>query len=167
MSKLVVGKIVDSFALDGTVKVFSTTFNLELRYKKGNKLTIEKEGIEPLDVTVEKYRTNGKLDLVKFEELNTPEEAAKYKGAELLVEKTYSDLDEGYYFFEDLVGCELISNGKSYGKVIKVEEFPAQVTLRCKTTSKKEFFVPFVKAFINKIDIENKRIDFNYMEGML
>lgn len=167
MSKLVVGKIVDSFALDGTVKVFSTTSNLELRYKKGNKLTIEKEGLSSLEVTVEKYRTNGKLDLVKFKELNTPEEAAQYKGAELLVEKSYDDLDEGYYFFEDLVGCELLNEGKSYGKVIKVEEYPAQITLRCLSTNKKEFLVPFVKAFINKVDIKNKKIDFNYMEGML
>ena len=167
MSKLVVGKIVDSFALDGTVKVLSTTSNPNLRFKKGNKLTVQKEGLPPLDVTVEKYRMNGKLDLVKFEELNTPEEAAQYKGAELLVNKTYDDLDEGYYFFEDLVGCELISKGKNYGKVIKVEEFPAQITLRCKSIDKKEFFIPFVKTFINHVDIENKKIDFNYMEGML
>ena len=167
MEKLLVGKIIDSFSLDGTLKVFSTTSNPEKRYKKGNVLFIRNKDNNEVPHTVVSYKKNGKVDLVRFEDITTPEEAHALKGYEILCNKDYSDLDEGYYFFSDLVDCELINNNKVIGKVIAVEEFPAQITLRCKQTNGREFFVPFIKEFIQKIDIENKKIEIVVLEGML
>lgn len=162
MEKLLVGKIIDSFSLDGTLKVFSTTSNPEKRYKKGNTLYINDVAYK-----VVSYKKNGKVDLIKFEGINTPEEAHALKGCEILCDKDYNDLDEGYYFFSDLVGCELINNNRVIGKVIAVEEFPAQITLRCKQPNGKEFFVPFIKEFVTNIDIKNKKIEIVVLEGML
>ena len=53
------------------------------------------------------------------------------------------------------------------GKVKRVEEFPAQITLRVSRNDKPDFFVPFIKEFIDNVDINNKKIIIKVMEGML
>ena len=166
MEYLLVGKIIDTFSLDGSVKVISSTTNAEIRYKKGNQLYIKiNDGYQSFIISA--HRKSSNLDILHFEEIDDVEKAALLKGKELLAIKDTNELKEGYYFYSDLVGCNIVSDGKTIGKVTVVEEFPAQITLRVKSTNGKEFFIPFIKVFIKKVDIENKQIEINYMEGRL
>ena len=166
MEYLTLGKIIDTFSLDGSIKILSSTTNQDIRYKKGNIVFISIEG-EMKEFTIDAYRRSSYFDIVRFQEITNVDEAALLKGKEVLVIKDSKDLKEGYYFYSDLKGCTIISEGKSLGKVFEVEEFPAQLTLRCKTQDGKSFFVPFVKAFIKSVNIQNKEIEINYVEGLL
>ena len=163
---LIVGKIIDTHSLDGTLKILSSSTNQDIRYKAGNTLFIKDNNVI-ITLTVDKYRKSGNLDIVHFVELDTIEKASIYKGKELLAKKDTKDLKEGYYFYSDLVGCSVICEGKEIGKVSMVEEFPAQITLRVSTPNKKDIFVPFIKVFIKEVDIDKKQIEINYMEGLL
>ena len=72
------------------------------------------------------------------------------------------------YYFSDLINCDVISqNNINIGKVIKVEEYSANQTLRIKLENGKDLLLPFVKAFIKKVDIENKAIYVELIEGMI
>lgn len=167
MEKLLLGYIIGSFGLDGAVKVLSKTNLSEKRYVKGNKIMLANKDEEVLkELTVSSFRHSGDIDFVRFEEIDNKELAESYKSFCLLVEKT-NDLAKGFYYFSDLEKCNVISKGKVIGKVIKVEEFPAQTTLRVKAEGGKEFFVPFIKEFINSVSIEKLEIDINLWEGML
>ena len=166
MEYLKLGKIIDTFSLDGTVKIFSTTTNQEIRFKKGKKVLIKTEE-EYKEVTINSYRHSPKGDYLRFDEITNVDEAALLKGKELFVIKDRNDLKEGYYFFSDLIGCDTIYDGEKVGKVIDVEEYPAQITLKVKANNGKIFFVPFVKAFIKSVSVESKQIDIVLLEGML
>ncbi len=163
---LVVGKIIDTHSLDGSLKILSSSTNQDIRYKSGNTLFI-KDNDEVISLTVDRYRKSGNVDIVHFVEIDTVDKAMTYKGKEVLAKKDLNDLKEGYYFYSDLVGCSIVFEGKELGKVTKVEEFPAQITLRAKSLSGKDFFIPFIKVFIKEVDIKNKKIEINYMEGLL
>lgn len=169
MSYLKIGKIIDSHGLDGTFKVFNTTDSPKKRYAKGNKVYLYNESTdERLELTVERFRLSGQIAFVKLEGIDNPESAKEFKGFEIHTIKDRNDLEVGYYFYEDLVGCEIIDQNKNeLGKVSKVEEFPAQITLRVKRSNGKDFFVPFVKQFIKKVDIDAKKIHIEVIEGML
>ena len=169
MEYLLLGTIIDTFGLDGTLRIYSTTNNGKKRYKKGAKVFLYNEKEEQrLEMTVEKYRNNGHFDYVKLAEINNPEDGIKYKGYEIQVIKDRSDLEVGYYFYSDLVNCEVLDDkGNALGVVSKVEEFPAQLTLRVKRQGKPDFFVPFIKQFLINVDVENKKITINVLEGML
>ena len=66
------------------------------------------------------------------------------------------------------IGCKVLDEkGQELGVVKEVEEFPAQLTLRVKRAGKEDFFVPFVKAFIRRVDINKKEIEINVIGGML
>ena len=169
MAYLKIGKIIDSHGLDGTFKVFNTTDSPKKRYAKGNKVYLYNETTDKrIEMTVASFRLSGQIAFVKLEDINNPEDAKAFKGFEIHTIKDRNDLQVGYYFYDDLVDCTIIDQAKNeLGKVIKVEEFPAQITLRVKRQNGKDFFVPFVKQFIKKVDIENKKIYIEVIEGML
>ena len=169
MEYLSLGKIVDSFGIDGTVKIYSTTSFASKRYKEGNKVYI----LNPQDSTLKEvevvsFRHSGFFDFVKFKEFTTPEEIKEMKGFEIQVIKNQKDLNEGEFFYSDLRGCKVTDeNNNVLGIVKEVEEFPSQITLRVKREKGKDFFVPFIKNFIKSVDIADKTIIIYVMEGLL
>ncbi|MBR0295483.1 MAG: 16S rRNA processing protein RimM [Bacilli bacterium] len=168
MEYIKLGTIIGSFSLDGTLKVMSTTDFAKERYQEGNTIYLLNKKKEYLPLTVVSFRMNGKLDFVKVNEINTKEEAESYKGCDLLIDKEEANVPKGYYRFSDLEGCEVILEDENViGKVKKVEEYPAQATLRVKMNNGKELLIPFVKAFIVKVDISKKVIVVRLIEGMI
>lgn len=169
MEYVSLGVIKDSFGLDGTMKIYSTTSNQAQRYKAGSKVFLyNPQTNERKELNVVKYRQNGPFDFVKVEELNSPEEIKELKGQEIHAIKDDISLEKGMYFYSDLKGCEVVDKDNNIlGTVKEVEEYPAQLTLRVGRKGKSDFFVPFVKQFIKSVDIENKRILIEIIEGLL
>ena len=169
MEYLLLGYIIDSFSLDGTVKILSKTDFADLRYQKGNTVFFyNTKTKERIPMTVVSFRSNGQFDFVKVEEVNSPEDAQGYKGFEVQVEKDYKNMEKDTYYFVDIVGCEVLDeNDQVLGIVSQVEEFPAQLTLRVKRKGQPDFLVPFVKAFIRSVDIDSKKIVINVIGGLL
>lgn len=169
MDYLSLGKVTDAFGLDGTLKIYSTTNMGEKRYSKGATVYLfDNENNVYAPYKVLNYRHTGLFDFVKLENIDSIEAALSKKGQEIFVEKNQNDLGKNEYFYSDLRGCKIIDkNGKNLGIVKEIEEFPAQITLRVTRNGKPDFFVPFIEVFIAKIDIENKEITINVMEGLL
>ena len=166
---LLLGYITDAFSLDGTFKVLSKTDFAKKRYKEGNEVFLyQPKTKERLTVMLEKYRGNGQFDFVKVQGVNSKEEALEFKGYEIHALKDYDTLEKDDYYYVDLVGCKVLDEkGKELGIVNKIEEFPAQLTLRVKRKDGDDFFVPFVKAFIRRVDINKKEIEINVIGGLL
>ena len=166
---LLLGYITDAFSLDGTFKVLSKTDFAEKRYQKGNEVFLYQPNTKQrMTVIVESYRGSGQFDFVKVQGINSKEEALEFKGYEIQALKDYKNMDKDTYYFSDLVGCNVMDEkGTIYGVVKQVEEFPAQLTLRVKRKGQSDFLVPFVKAFIRRVDINKKEIEINIIEGML
>lgn len=169
MEYLSLGKVIDAFGLDGTLKIYSTTNNGKLRYQSGNEVYLYNPNDKSeTKYTVLSYRHNGLFDFVLLDNISTPEDALSKKGYEIHVVKNNKDIGLGNYFYSDLKGCKIVDNlNNNLGIVKEIEEFPAQLTLRISRTNKPDFFVPFIEAFIDKVDIENKTIVINVIEGLL
>ncbi len=166
---LLLGYITDAFSLDGTFKVLSKTDFAEHRYQKGKEIYLYQANTKQrMTFVVENYRSNGQFDFVKVEGINSKEEALEFKGYEIQALKDYDFMEKDTYYFVDLVGCKVLDEkGQELGIVSRVEEFPAQLTLRVKRKGKEDFFVPYVKAFIRRVDINKKEIEINLIGGML
>ncbi|NLB48988.1 MAG: 16S rRNA processing protein RimM [Erysipelotrichia bacterium] len=166
---LLIGYVVGPFSLDGTLKILSKTDFAEQRYHPGNSLILfDPKKERSTTVHVVNFRASGSFDFVKFAEINSPEDAIKFKRFEVRAKKDYSLLSDDSYFFDDLIGCEVINEaGEALGIVGVVEQFPAHITLRIKREKQKDFFVPFIQVFIRNVDIKQKIIEINVIEGML
>ena len=166
-----IGIIIKTRGLKGVVKVKSTTYFANLRYKKGNKLYLVNEQTNEIkEVTVNYYTHEGEFDFVGFKEITSIDEAEKLKGWYIQVNKDeIPSLPKNTYYFSDLVGLTTYDEtDNAFGEVIKVEDFTSQISLRIKLlNSTKTVLIPFVKFYIKKVDLENKKIIIHLIEGML
>lgn len=169
MEFLTIGRIVKVFGLKGEVKILSTSDFRSLRYKRGKTLFLYNETTEErIPVHVKSYHASGTLDFVAFTEYPDATAVTPLIGRLVQVEKDAKPLAKNSYYHSDLEGCTVVDDkGTALGKVSKVEEFSAQKSLRVSREGGKDFLVPFVKAFIQNVDIEKKQIVITVWEGLL
>jgi len=168
MEFLTVGQVVRTVGLKGEVKIYPSTHFRDTRFSKGSRVFLlnDKNEIER-ELTIKLHRTNGDCDNLVFEEISSIEEAEKINHRFISVEKDQKFLKNGEFFYSDLIGCTCeFDNGKTIGKVIKIEEYNSYATLRVKTTEK-DVLIPFVQAFVKSVSLEEKKIIINYIEGLL
>lgn len=168
MEFLTVGQVVRTIGLKGEVKIYPSTHFRDTRFSKGRRVFLLNDSNEvERELTIKLHRTNGDCDNLIFEEISTIEEAEKLNHKFLYVEKDQKFLKNGEFFYSDLVGmnCEF-DNGKLIGKVTKIEEYNSYATLRVKT-EEKDVLIPFVKAYIKSVSLEDKKIIINFIEGLL
>ena len=168
MEFLTVGQIVRTIGLKGEVKVYPSTHFRDSRFKKGNHVFLlnDKNEIEQ-ELTIKIHRKNGECDNLVFEEISSIEEAEKINKRFLCVYKDQKDLKNDEFFYSDLIGMSVeFDNGTKIGKVINVEEYNSYATLRAKSADK-DVLIPFVKAFVKSVSLEDKLIIINFIEGLL
>ena len=108
---------------------------------------------------VEECKIAGQDILVKVRGINSPEEAALYKGWEILAPReAASPLRAGEYYITDLCGCDLVYDTKTVGKVKSVLETGAHDMLEVVDGTGKTFMIPFVDVHVGDVDIENRRV---------
>ena len=168
MNKYVsVGKIVNFHGIKGEAKVgysknqqdFFTS--LDTVYLKDNYKSLHILSAKPLK----------NMMIVKFEGIDSINDILDLKGKLLFVEESVirENLNEDEFLIDELVGLEVFDNenGQKLGFVIGVSNNGASDLISIKTNSKKISLVPFVKAIVPIVDIKNKKIMINNIEGLL
>ena len=76
-------------------------------------------------------------------------------------------LPKDTYYYKDLLGSKVyLNDGILYGEVIEVSSNGKQDLLRIKLVNEKETLLVFVNAIIKEVDIKNKAIYLNEIEGL-
>ena len=150
-----VGKIINFHGIHGEARVGyyknQQDFFLSLTsvYVKNNNEYM------PLDIV--SVRQNKNFLIVKFKGIDSINDIIPYKGDLLFVEESVirETLDEDEFLIDELVGLNVfdVDTGKKLGFVVGV--------------SKNVSLIPFVKAIVPVVDIQNKKILINNIEGLL
>lgn len=165
MDTITVGRIIGTHGLKGTLKIKSFTDFADERYKKGNTLFIEHED-KLIPITIEGFRTHKGIDLVDVEEYRDINQVEKFKGSHVLIkESDRNTLEKDAFYFNELIGLEVYQEDY-IGVVIDVRELP-QGELLVVETSDKTVLIPFQKEFVVNVDIKEKRIDVDLLDGFL
>ena len=167
--RLKVGKIVNTHSLRGEVKVISSTDFEEQRFEKGTELLITRGNQVVKEVTVESYRTHKNNLLVKFVGIDSIEEAEKIKNLQIKIDsENIGELEENEFYFHEIIGCEVFDeNGKSLGEISEILTPGANDVWVIKSQNGKEILIPYIEDVVKKIDVENKKIDIEVMEGLI
>lgn len=79
--------------------------------------------------------------------------------------KTDCTLEEGEYFWFDIIGADLYEEGECLGSVEDIDRMPTADYLVIKTNQKliengmaKDFLVPYIPRYILSVDTESKKI---------
>ena len=123
-------------------------------------------GGKPYAVT--NARAQRALAIVHLKGVDSIEAAEMLKGREIEIEKTDDLLDEGEYFIEDIIGCEVydVDTQEHYGKIIDVYPGIANDAYEICLKSGKQVLFPVIKDVIIETDIQAKVIKIRPLGGM-
>ena len=164
-----VGKILNFHGIKGEAKVGYSKNRQD--FFMGLDSVFVRCGSDYKELVIVSCRPNKTFLIVKFEGIDSIEELLPFKGALLFVKENTvrENLDEDEFLIDELVGMGVVDNstGENLGFVIGVSNNGATDLLSVKTNSKNISLVPFVKAIVLSVDIKNRRIQINNIEGLL
>jgi len=148
MNYIEVGKIVNTHALKGEVKIKSYS-NMD-RFNKGNILYLGESHIE---VRIKTHRVKDNFDYVVFENYEDINLIEPYKNKLLYIKETdLEELEEDEYYIKDLIGLKVYNEDKVYiGTVKNVSEYPANFMLEVLKENGKIALIPFRKEFVLEV----------------
>ncbi len=170
MNKYVsVGKILNFHGIKGEAKVGYSKNQQDFFTSLDTVYLKDKDNYTSLHILSAKPLKN--MMIVKFEGIDSINDILELKGKLLFVEESVirENLNEDEFLIDELVGLEVFDNenGQKLGFVIGVSNNGASDLISIKTNSKKISLVPFVKAIVPIVDIKNKKIMINNIEGLL
>ncbi len=164
-----VGKIVNFHGIQGEARV-GYSKNQQDFFLSLENVFVKKDN-EYIPLKIVSIRPNKTFMLVKFDGINSINEIIPYKGCLLFVEEAVvrESLDDDEFLIDELVGLSVFDNetNEKLGFVIGVSNNGANDLISIKTNSKKISLIPFVKAIVPVVDIKNKKIMINNIEGLL
>ena len=160
MRLLECAKILTTHGIKGEVKIKIITDDLN-RFNKGNILYV---GEEKEAITINSFRMFKEMGLITFNNITNINDVLKYVGKSIYVDTDMYDDDSIYY--DDLIGCNVFDKGKLIGICEDAMEVP-QGEILVILENGKQGFVPFVDEFVKEIDVENKQINIESIEGLL
>lgn len=168
MDYISIGKILNFHGIQGEAKVgFSKN---QQDFLMGLKVVYIKQVSEYKKLEVLSVRLNKTFVLMKFKGINSINDLIPYKGCLLFVEKTLvrESLDEDEFLIDELTGLDIVDlEGNKIGVVVGVSNNGSNDLISVKSKTKKVSLVPFVKQLVPKVDIKNKKITVNNIEGLI
>jgi 16S rRNA processing protein RimM len=165
-----IGKILGVHGLHGRLKVLIIT-DVPGRFAPGSGVYLEKNGAYEPHTVEECAGHKGRVALVKLAGVAERDAAEALKGREIFIEKTAAaetreDLEEGSFYYYELIGCAVFVEGKKFGSVADIIEAGSGNILVVRGPLEKEYMVPFVESMVDTKALRENRIDIFPVEGL-
>ncbi len=106
--------------------------------------------------------------VLKFKEVASISEAEALAGCELqLPREQRAQLEAGWNYISDLVGCVVYKGDRSVGRIEDVRFGAGEAPLLVVRAGSKEYEIPYAEAYVRGIDLERKQVRMALPEGML
>lgn len=158
MNLIKIGHVSNTHGLKGEIRILSNFRFKENAFKISNKLYIMND-----ELIIKSYRKHKEFDMVTFKELDSIDDVLIYKGEDVYIDRDTLEYDG--YLDEDLIGLNVYNGNTLMGKVVEIMKTNAHDILVIQNG--KKHMVPNIDEFIKNIDLINKRIDINYIKGLV
>lgn len=166
MDYIQIGKIINTHGIKGEVIVASFTNDVN----RFNDLDTIYLGDNKTKLQVEQARSHKNMVLLKFKNFNNINEVLMHIGKFIYVDEVDKRvLPENHFFIFDIIGSVVSDiNGEEIGIITDVNQSASNDVYIIRNEKKdKEYLIPAVKEFFVEIDIKNKKIVIDPIEGMI
>jgi len=107
--------------------------------------------------------------VLKFAGVDSISDAEALVGAELQVPSSQrAELDTGWTYVSDLVGCTVFDHGREVGRIEDVQFGAGEAPLLVVTSEAgTKLDVPFAEAYLEAVDVAQRQVRMKLPEGML
>lgn len=165
-----VGKLVNTQGVRGEVRIISETDFPEERYRKGQVLYLFHPSFpQPKLLTVASSRSHKNFYILSFEGITSINEVEKFKGGVLKVgAEDRGELDEGEFYFQDIIGCEVFTDeGERLGVVKEILQPGANDVWVVKPDKGRDILLPYIEPVVREINVADKRITVHLLPGLI
>ena len=159
MNYICVGKIVNTHALKGEVRIISDFEYKSKVFKVGASLFV---GESKDELLIESYRVHKNFDMIKFVGIDYINDVLKYKGSKVYIDKDKLNLNDEELLIDEILDMNIYSNDKLVGKVSEYRSDNGNKMIRVNGK-----MIPFNNDFISKIDKKNGIIYMHDIEVFL
>lgn len=160
-----VGKIANTQGIKGEVRIIPLTDDVN-RFSVLTHILIDNEKQVSLDIEYVKQHKN--FVLLKFKGIDSINEAEKFKGYYILIERSNAiKLPEGSFFIGDVIGLNVYTTNEDY--IGEVQDIIATGSNDVYVVSdgSKEILIPALKTIVKNISIEDRKIIVELPEGLV
>jgi len=106
--------------------------------------------------------------VLKFAGVDSISDAEALVGCELQVARSErAQLDPGWNYISDLIGCVVFDGGREIGKIEDVQFGTGEAPLLIIAAGSRRYEIPYAEAYLKSVDLEHKQIHMQLPEGML
>ncbi len=161
MEYIFVGEIVNTHGVKGEVRIISDFKYKDKAFVKDFTLYV---GRFKDELKVERYRQHKMYDMIIFYGIDNINDVIMYKGDNVYINK--EDLVVDGLFNEELIGLEVYFKNKRIGVIERIVNNNAHDILVV-NDGNRNHLIPNISEFIEKTDLDNKRIYIKELEGLL
>lgn len=162
MEYVYIGKIVSTHGIKGELRIKSNFDKKEVVFKPNFNLYIGENHLCEKIVT---YRKHKEFDMVTFQGYDNINQVLKYMKLNVYAKREDLNLNNGDYCLQDLIGLNIIEDGKTLGKVSEIVYNGSNILLQIEAT--KNFYIPVHGNFIKKVNLENRLIEVENAKGLI
>jgi 16S rRNA processing protein RimM len=138
------------------------------RFRVGLKLFGLAQDNSRRELQVEELWPHKALLVLKFAGVDSISDAELLIGCELQVPRSErAQLDAGWNYVSDLVGCVVFDSGREIGKIEDVQFGAGEAPLLIVVGGDGRHEIPYAEAYLKGVDLERKQIQMQLPEGML
>ena len=120
------------------------------------------------ELEVQDFWPHKGLLVFKFAGVDSISEAETLVGCELQVPQSQrSELQAGWNYVSDLVGCSVLDRGRDLGRIEDVEFGAGEAPLLMVRDGARLVEIPFAEAYLDSVDLERRQVRMNLPEGLL
>ena len=160
-NRLEIGQIVNTFGINGYVKVKPFTDDI-YRFDNLKNVYIKNKQYE-----IEGVKYHKEMVLIKFKGIDKIEQAEELRNEYLEIDRKDGNLEEGAYYIVDLIGLEVYAEtGEFLGKLEDIFNTGSNDIYVVKDDKGKQLLLPAIKEVIKSINLEEKKIIVHLMKGL-
>ena len=159
------GEVIKTHGLHGEVSI-SLEVDFPNEYQELESVFLEqKERLIPF--FIDTIQINQNKALVKFEDINSIDDAkALVKSKLYLPLSSLPELENGQYYFHDLIDCEVFEGDKRLGSIKEVIDLNGNQLLTVESNGK-EILIPLKDEILTEVDLKSKKVIVNLPDGLL
>lgn len=159
MDLVYVGKIVNTHGIKGELRIRSDFEKKDLVFKVGNKIIIDNE-----EHIIRTYRYHKIFDMITIDEYDNINDVLEFVGKNVYVSRDSLKLKKEDYLLSDLIGLNVVFNDTVYGIV---KDYSNDLNPLLQIEYERNYFIPIKGNYIKNVDLINKKIDVEDIEGLI
>ncbi|WP_172189736.1 ribosome maturation factor RimM [Lentilactobacillus kribbianus] len=166
-----VGKLVNTQGIKGEVRVIPITDFADSRFQKGNVVYAKLvDRSDLISLEIDGVRKHKNFIILHFKNHPSINDVEYLKPAILMIseaELSDDDLAEGEYYYHQIIGLNVVTEtGQTLGTIKEILAPGANDVWVVQRDGQKDLLLPKIDDVIKKIDLANKQVTVELLEGL-